>query len=127
MKKLLLVLALCLGVSGCVAEGSYYYGPPGGVYEVGTVEFCDDWGCRMVAAPYYYVDGEVVYYDAHFGYWIGPHGYWVSGVWHRDFWPGYHTWYHAGFYHHFHYSDSGWKMGSGYHGYHRGPPPGHHR
>jgi len=125
MKKLLLAVVLCLGLTGC-AEGYYYYDPPG-VYQVGTVEFCDDWGCRMVAAPYYYVGGEVVYFDAHFGCWIGPNGYWVSGRWYRGTYPGYHGWYHAGWYHHFHYNEGGWKMGSGYHGYHRGPPPGHHR
>lgn len=118
MKKLVLALALCLGLVSTGCAETEVYGPPPGVYQTGSVEFCDDWGCRMVNAPYYYVDGEVVYWDAAFGYWIGPHGYWVGGVWHHGFWPGYHGYYHAGFYHHFHYSDRGWKAGSGYHGYH---------
>lgn len=120
MKKLVLALVMCLGLAGC-AEDSYYYAPPA-TYQSGYVEFCDDWGCRYVNAPYYMVDGEVIYWDVHFGCWIGPRGYWGGGVWHHGFWPGYHGVYHPGTYHHFHYSDRGWKAGSGYHGYH---PHGH--
>lgn len=100
MKKLLLVLAACLalGATGCYVEDGIY-APPPGVYSVGTVEFCDDYGCRMVAAPYYYVDGQVVYYDAHFGVWIGPHSYYRSGVWYHHPIEGYREHYHSGYYH----------------------------
>jgi hypothetical protein len=117
MKKLLFALAICLGLStvGCVVA---YTDPP--VYQTGTVEFCDLYGCRYVNAPYYYdSDGAVVYWDAHFGYWIGPNGYLAGGVWHRGFWPGYHSWYHAGFYHGFHGGFHGGGYHGGFHGGHR--------
>lgn len=127
MKKLLLALALCLGLvpmTGCYAEEGVYVEAPS-AYEVGTVEFCDDWGCRYITAPYYYYDGEVVYYDAHFGCWIGPRGYWVGGIWHRGWVGGYHGWYGAHHYHYFHEHTGGWRGGGGWHGYHGGG--GHHR
>lgn len=116
MKKLFFTLALCLGLTGCVEER--VYSPPG-MYVTGTVEFCDDYGCRWVTAPYYYDGDDLIYWDAHFGVWIGPYGYWHGGYWHRGWHPGYHGWYHQGWYH---YSDRGWRAGSGYHGYH---PHGH--
>lgn len=97
MKKLLLALAFSLGLMGCVEER--VYGPPPGMYVTGTVEFCDDVGCRWVTAPYYYEDNEIIYWDAHFGMWIGPHGYWHGGYWHEGFVYGYHDWYHNGWYH----------------------------
>lgn len=126
MKKLFLALALCLGMipmTGCYAEEEVYAAPPPSVYTVGTVEFCDDYGCRWVTAPYYYVGDEVVYYDAYYGAWIGPRGWFVGGVWHRGWIPGYHTVYHGGYYHGWH---GGWHGGGGYHGgYHGGG--GHHR
>lgn len=93
MKKLFLALALCFGLTSCYAE---VYDPT--VYR-GNVEFCDDYGCRWVYAPYYYYDGAVVYWDAHFGCWIGPHGYWTGGVYYHGYYPGYHGVYHQGYYH----------------------------
>jgi len=120
MKKWLIVLISCLALAGCVDEDYVYAEAPVAVAS-GSVEFCDDWGCRMVDAPYYYVDGEVVYWDAHFGVWIGPRGYWMGGVWHHGWVGGYHGFYHAGYYHNFHGHPYGWRAGSGYHGYgHRG-------
>lgn len=120
MKKLLIVLAACLalvGGSGCAEE--YAYGPPPAYYSTGTVEFCDEYGCRWVTAPYYYVGDEVVYWDAHFGCWIGPHGYYVGGVWRPGVVVGYHGWYHGGYYHRVYAPH--FRSGSGhwYHGGHR--------
>lgn len=134
MKKLL-ILVLCLvglfSMAGCVAEEGYYGAPPG-VFEttIGTVEFCDDWGCRMITAPYYYYEGDVVYWDAHFGCWIGPRGYWLGGDWHHGWIEGYHGWYGGHFYHRWVSHPQGWRAGSGFHGY--GHPVyhgggGHHR
>ena len=128
MKKLVAVLLMCLSVimvTGC-AESVVYADPPA-TYVTGTVEFCDDWGCRYVTAPYYYVNGEVVYYDYHFGCWIGPRGYLYGGVWRPGWIPGYHGWYGAGHYHYFHSHPGGWKAGSGWHGYHGGGGHGGHR
>lgn len=128
MKSVLLALTICLGLAtaSCV-EAAYTPLPPPGVYETGVVTFCDDFGCREVDAPYYYdEDGAVVYWDAHFGYWIGPSGYLVGGVWHHGWWPGYHTWYHAGLYHigrsgfsEHHGFSHGHEIHNGYHGGHR--------
>lgn len=95
MKKLFLALALCVGLTGCVVEGSVYDST---IYH-GSVEFCDDYGCRWVDAPYYYYGDEVVYWDSHFGCWIGPSGYWLGGIYYRGAYPGYHGWYHYGRYH----------------------------
>lgn len=122
MKKLFLALSLCLGLipmTGCYADDGLYVNAPV-AYTTGAVEFCDDWGCRMIDAPYYYEGDEVVYWDAHFGCWIGPRGYWVGGLWHHGWIGGYHGYYSAPLYHHFHYSDRGWRAGSGWHGYHSG-------
>src|SRR5277367_1666202 len=122
MKSLLLALAACVGLmvssAGCAEEG--YYSDPPVSPAVGTVEFCDDLGCRFVEAPYYYMDGEVVYWDAHFGVWIGPHSYWREGRWYGGSIYGYHSFYHPGYYHSFTYHDGGWRAGSGYHGYYHG-------
>lgn len=118
MKKLVLALALCFGLTSCVEER--VYDPT--IYH-GEVEFCDDLGCRMVDAPYYYVDDEVIYWDAHFGYWIGPHGYWVGGVYRPGFWAGYHGWYHGGWYHR---AWHGSWHGGGVHYYHSHPGGGGH-
>ncbi len=116
MKKLFLALALCLGLTSCVEER--VYGPPPGMYVTGTVEFCDDYGCRWVTAPYYYEGDEIIYWDAHFGVWIGPHGYWHGGYWHGGYYPGYHGWYHYG---HYHYAPRN------YYHYHSVPRGYHHR
>lgn len=97
MKKFLLALAACIGLSGCVEERVYY--PEG--YSTGSVEFCDDYGCRWVNGPYYYDSaGALFYWDVHFGVWMGPHGYWHGGAY-----------YHGGYYHyshpgHYHYTPS---------------------
>lgn len=98
--KYLLILLVCLGMTGCLAD-VYVGAPVARSYPTGTVEFCDDYGCRMVTAPYYYLNGELVYWDVHFGCWIGSHGYHRNGVWYHGPVPGYHTWYHPEAYHHF--------------------------
>ena len=119
MKKFLLGLILCLGLTGCYVEG-YDYAP--GAYSTGSVEFCDDYGCRFVTAPYYYDSAGVLFYwDAHFGCWIGPHGYWRGGAFYHGFYPGYHGWYHGGWYHVPHY------YGGGHYHYNGGHYGGHHR
>jgi len=126
MKKLFLALALCLGLVpmiGCYADEGMYIEVPI-AYTTGTVEFCDDWGCRYLTAPYYYMDGEVVYWDAHFGCWIGPRGWWRSGIWYRGWVEGYHGWYGERYYHYSYSHPGGWRAGSGYHGYRGG---GHRR
>lgn len=118
MKKLLLGLCASIALStGCAV---YSDGPDYPVATTsGPVEFCDDYGCRWVNAPYYY-DGAVVYWDAHFGCWIGPHGYWHGGVWYHGFHPGYHVPYGDHLYHRPYSHSQGWGAGSGYHSYHRG-------
>lgn len=118
MKYYLLALVTCLVLMsmGC-AEGAYYSAPPG-VYSHGEVEFCDDFGCRMISSNYYYVDGAVVYWDPHFGCWIGPHGWYGRGSWHSGWVSGYHNYYRS---FHNNYSHGGSFRGGGYHG------GGHHR
>jgi hypothetical protein len=130
MKNFLLVLVACFGLAGC-AEESFYAGPPAAVTS-GSVEFCDDWGCRMVNAPYYYADGEVVYWDTYFSAWIGPRNYWYAGMWHPGWIGGYHGYYGTGYYHYFGGHPAGWRAGSGFHGsfhggYHGGFHGGGHR
>src|SRR5579864_743242 len=112
MKRWLLILVSCLALVGTGCAEEFVYSDPPIAVASGPVEFCDDWGCRMVNAPYYYVDGEVVYWDASFGVWIGPRGYWTGGIWHRGWVVGYHEHYHVGFYHNFHGYPGGWRAGS---------------
>lgn len=132
MKKLLLPLVICLGLGvgtvGC-AEDFAYADPPSVAYASGLVEFCDDYGCRWINAPYYYAGGDLVYWDAHFGCWIGPHGYWHGGGWHRGFVYGYHQHYHAGTYHVLHSGGHAWSGGfhGGSHYSHGGGGHGGHR
>lgn len=130
MKKLL-ALIMCAGLVGCSAgcADDTYYGDPPAVAGVsnGSVEFCDDWGCRMVDAPYYYSNGELFYWDVGFGAWIGPRGYW-NGGWHRGFVPGYHERYRVEHYHSFRegfhggggFHNGGGHMGRGHSGGHGG-------
>lgn len=122
MKSLLLALVACIGLSGCVAEEVAYADPPG-QYRNGTVEFCDDYGCRYVNGQYYYDSAGVLFYwDANFGCWIGPHGYWYGGAFHPGFHPGYHGFYHRGYYH----GSGGYHGGShGGGGFHGGGHGGH--
>lgn len=113
MKNLLLALVACIGLSGCVVEPAY---ADPVVYRTGTVEFCDDYGCRYVTGQYYYDGGAVIYWDPVFGCWIGPHGYWRGGIFYRGFVGGYHTYYHGGWYHgwggsHYYYHGGGGHWG----------------
>jgi len=118
MKKFLLALVACIGLSGCVAEDRVYYAPPG-VYETGSVEFCDDYGCRWVNAPYYYDNGDVIYWDAHFGIWVGPRGYWHGGAFYHGWHPGYHSRYHHGWYHRQYYYERREHFEHGHGGHYR--------
>lgn len=123
MKNFFLALVACIGLLGCVVEPAY--ADPVIAYRTGTVEFCDDYGCRYVTSPYYYDSvGALFYWDTGFGCWIGPHGYWRGGVFYRGFVPGYHGFYHGGYYHGFH-GGGGWHEGGGFHG--GGGHGGHHR
>jgi hypothetical protein len=121
MKHLFLALAACLCLSGCMIEPAY--ADPVGPYSNGTVEFCDDYGCRYVTGQYYYDSAGVLFYwDTGFGCWIGPHGYWRGGVFFHGYYPGYHNFYHGGYYHGFHgggYHGGGHYGGHGGHGGHR--------
>lgn len=135
MKNLMLILSACglmVATSACEAEVGYDSPPVS--YTTGTVEYCDDFGCRDVSnVQYYYDNGEVVYYDVHFGVWMGPRGYLVGGRWHPGFVGGYHSYYHPGYYHG--YRGGGFHGGGSYHGnfhggYHGGGNfhgGGHHR
>jgi hypothetical protein len=118
MKGRLITLIACLGlmigISGC-AEDLAYADPP--VVTSSCVDFTDDWGVREVCGPHYFVDGQVIYWDAHFGYWIAPWGYWVGNAWHRGWMEGYHTWYHTGHYRSFTGHPGGWRAGSGWSGH----------
>ena len=103
MKKLILALLVCFGLTGCVVEDtSYAQGPV-----VQTVEVCDNYGCHLVNVQYY--NGYPYYYNAAYGVWISPgYGYYYGGHFYRGGYPGYHGYYHGyrGCYH----------GGGGYHG-----------
>jgi hypothetical protein len=86
----LLAFALAAVVSTFGALGCVEAYPPPPVHPVtGSVRYCDDYGCRTVYAPYFYSNGEVVYWDAQFGIWVGRHRYWRGGRWYHGFHPGY--------------------------------------
>jgi hypothetical protein len=128
MKKILIALMACVGLTfsaiGCAEEG--YYSDPPVSPTVGSVEYCDDMGCRYVNAPYYYVGGEVVYWDAHFGCWIGPRSYWRDGRWYRGSVSGFHGYYHSGANRGFYGGGGAWRPnGGGYHGGFHGGGHGH--
>src|SRR5271166_540061 len=109
MKHLLLVLVVCLGLTGCDIEPVY-------AQNTQAVQFCDDQGyCRWIAAPYYYDNtGSLFYWDAHFGCWIGRGGYWRGGVFYNGFHPQYHNWYNGGG--HYYHGGGGWHGGAHFHG-----------
>lgn len=129
MKKLALILVACLGLAGCATEYEVSE-PTMSQPAYGCVVVTDEYGEREVCnTNYYYVTGGVVYWDAHFGVWVGPGGYWRSGIWYRGYYPGFHTYYHAGLYHphgyfhggnragyYRHYGPGGFHSGGGFHG-----------
>jgi hypothetical protein len=119
-----LLAALTLSV-GCVDEYSYrettpYYGCVVISDEMGEREVCD--------TEYYYTDDGVVYWDSHFGIWVMPNGYWYGGRFWPGVYPGFHAYYHSGFYHprgYFHsYRGFSVHRGGSYGGHGGG---GHHR
>lgn len=90
MKKLSLIFATMIGLSGCVA----YDAPisaPNKHWRYDCTEYCDqDGSCHNMCDTYYYgPDGTVFYYDATLGLWLGPHGYWRNGIW-VGHWNEYH-------------------------------------
>lgn len=87
MKNLFCVAVLALCASGCEVEY-----PAGAVYpRAGAFEVCDDAGCRVVSNnQYYYVDGELYYFDARYSVWIGPRGYVRGGRFYGGRPYGYH-------------------------------------
>ena len=92
MKKWLLALVAAFSLSGCVMYADYPASSE-------CTTFCDDYGCREVCSSYYYDSAGVMYYwDPHFGVWIGPHGYYHGGVFYHGYYPGYHVYYHRGWY-----------------------------
>lgn len=120
MNKVALILVACLGLAGC-EDSTYrnepeYPSPPA----YGCVVVADDMGEREVCDTYYYYDnGELVYYDAHFNIWVGNSGYWIGGRYHWGFYPAWHSYYGPSFYYprgHF-----------GYHGAFRGGERGGYR
>jgi len=91
MKKILLALAACFSLSGCVDDPPPVRSP---VYNVGTIEYCDYYGCRYVTSSYYYdSSGVLFYWDVNLGCWIGPRGYWRGGVFYSGFHPRYNRFY----------------------------------
>ncbi len=102
VKKLILALLVCLGLTGCVEDAVYAQGP---VYR--TVEVCDNYGCHFVQVRYY--NGYPFYYNAAYGIWVSPgYGYYHGGVFYRGGYRGYHGYYGHG----------GYRGGGGYHGGH---------
>lgn len=92
MKKLFLVLAVMLGISGC----EVYTGEVNTPYHHYSCEdFCDDTGCRNVCGNHYYDRNGVVYYwDAGAHVWIGHphwHTYRRDGYDHREYYRHHHN------------------------------------
>jgi hypothetical protein len=104
MKKILLALLVCFGLTGCVSEDvAYAQGPV-----VQTVEVCDNYGCHLVNVQYY--NGYPFYYNAAYGVWISPgYGYYHGGIFYRGGYPGYHGGFRGGFH-------GGYHGGGGFHG-----------
>jgi hypothetical protein len=119
MRHILLALVVCLGLTGCDIDPVY-------AQNTGTVEFCDDYGCRYVASQTYYdTNGTLFYWDANFGCWISNRGYWLGGVYYPGFYPGYHNYYHSGWYHGWHGGGHYYHGGGGHGGWHGGGHGGH--
>ena len=119
MKKLALLIAAVIGLTGCVAEYDASYPRQ---YRYGTVEYCDNEGnCRVVENSNYYYgpSGEVYYYDTSYGYWIGPSGYYYGGRWVGGWPSGYRDRY-RGYYHGSRGGFHGGRGGGGFRGGHGG-------
>lgn len=76
MKKLLLALVACLGLTGCI--GTAYAQP----LTVGTVEVCNDSGCYLTQTPYYYSGGLFYYYHPYYRYYMRGYGIYHGGYYH---------------------------------------------
>jgi len=133
MKKLVLVLAACLGLVGCADEAYYDHPayPPehAGWTQHGCVVVTDEFGEREVCdTQYYYSEDGVTYWDAHFGIWVGPNGYWYGHSYFPGIYPGFHAYYHRGWYHPRGFYHGGYHGGGGgFHGggFHGGGHGGH--
>lgn len=131
MKKLALMLVACLGLAGCAVEYVEPVDPMDAVIsdrmQHGCVVVTDELGEREVCnTQYYYYDGGVVYWDAHFGVWVGPNGYWRNRAFFPGIYPGFHTYYHTGFYHPRGFYHGGRLADGDGHGGGRPPPMSYH-
>ena len=114
MKKLLLVLAVMLGASGC------YLGPMD-AYD-NCVVFQDEYGDREVCdQPTRVIDGHLFYWDAQFGIWVSSYGYYQGGVFFYGYHPSWRQYWHRGYYH-----PRGWYHGGGGHWHGGGGRGGRH-
>jgi hypothetical protein len=125
LKRLMIVLMVCFGLSGCyieeaeaqvpITQGCFITEQPG----LGEMEVCN---------AYYYVDqaGYPVYWSPEFNIWVGAGVWWGGGYWHAGFHNGWWGRYHGSFYGHGYYGGRGWNRGyyrghvGGYGGYHGG-------
>jgi|ERR1700722_4193430 len=123
MKKLFLMLAAVIGLTGCAVETDVAYREPVMVsrsqWQYGCVDYCDEDGqCREVCDTYYYYGpaGEVFYYDTVYGFWIGPHGWYGPHGWVHG-WPYGFREHYRGFYH---FHGGGYRGGPAHGEFHGG-------
>lgn len=114
MKKLVLALVACLGMTGCLVAPAYGQEVVQPQVQYGCTIVEDIYGEREVCNTNYYVsNGSVVYWDPYFGIWVGNGFYNYHGGWYRGYYPGYSA--HYGSYYHTHGYFQGYSHGY-YHG-----------
>jgi len=116
MKKLVLALVACLGMTGCLVAPAYGQEVAQPQVQYGCAVVSDQFGEREVCDTSYYVsDGSVVYWDPYFGIWAGNGFYNYNGGWYRGYYPGYAA--HYGSYYHTHGYFQGYSHGYYGHSY----------
>jgi hypothetical protein len=104
IKKLGLIVLMCLGMMGCVIEADAQV-----PVQNGCVIVVDQFGEREVCSYHYaHPAYGVVYWDPAWRIWVGSRGYyWQNRVWYRGFpngYAGYYSrWYRPyGYYRYYH-------------------------
>jgi hypothetical protein len=109
LKRLMLILLVCFGMSACYVDVAEAQVP----ITQGCVIVEQPTGEMEVCNAYYYIDanGYPVVWSPEFNIWVGSGFYWSGGVWYRGYHPGWWGRYHGSFYGHGYYGTRGWHAG----------------
>lgn len=110
LKRLMIVVAVCFGMSGCVIEDADAQVP---VYQ-GCVVMVDPVQGEYETCNTNFIiqeSGAVILYEPAWNVWVGPGYWWGVGGWHTGWHAGWWNRYHTGFRPHGWYGARGYSRG----------------